>query len=79
MKINLKKYVQKKEALKEISALTEIRKYRKLLKELIMWLEEVETDLEMGGESIVELDQERLDAIEERDKFLAFYKLTDDI
>jgi hypothetical protein len=79
MKINLKKLAQQKEALKDVASTNQSNMYRKLLRELTSWIEEVETDLEMGGESVVELDQERLTAIEERDKFLSFYKLADDI
>ena len=39
--------------------------------------EEVETDLEMCGESIIEIDMPRLEAIEERNKMLSFIKEED--
>jgi hypothetical protein len=45
-----------------------------LLKKIVKLLEEIETDLELAGESIVELDKPRLEAIEERNKMLAFKK-----
>lgn len=84
MKINLKKLVQDKEMLKAVQA--EMRDmqgpqlaFSKKLNKIIDFYSEIELDLELGGESIIELDKPRLDAIEERNKFLAFNKLNDDI
>jgi hypothetical protein len=51
----------------------------KPIKKLLRFLEEVEVDLEMAGESITELDSPRLEAIEERNKWLAFIKSNDDV
>jgi hypothetical protein len=77
MKSNLKELAKQKEALKE--AIPNSGKLSSPLKKLVRWIEEIETDLEMSGESIVELDMSRLEAIEERDKFLAFIKYNDDL
>lgn len=49
------------------------------LEKVIRFYEEVETDLELGGESIIELDMDRLEAIKERDKRLDFINKTDDL
>lgn len=83
MEINLKKLAQQKEQLKYIQkvlANQQITKaLSKKLNELIKFIDEIETDLEMCGESIVELDKPRLEAIEERNKMLNFLHDGDDI
>ena len=81
MKTNLKKLTEQRYILNELySGATVITSsHIKRLKELSRLLEEIETDLEIAGESIVELDQERLEAIEEKNKWLNFYNKTDDI
>ncbi len=81
MKINLKKLTEQRHVLNEISSGeswisgTQMKK----LRELGRLLEEIDTDLGLCGESIVEIDKPRLEAIEERDKWLTFYNKTDDI
>ena len=84
MKVNLKKLVQDKEMLKAVQA--EMRdmqgpqlSFSKKLNKIINFYDEIERDLEMCGESIVEIDMPRLKAIEERNKFLEFLKTNDDI
>jgi hypothetical protein len=83
MEINLKKLAQQKEQLKyiqKILANQQITKaLSKKLNDLIIFIDEIETDLEMAGESIVELDKPRLEAIEERNKMLNFLHDGDDI
>lgn len=82
MNINLKKFVQEKEALKYVQKrLLEQASTRPLANKLaktIKLLDEVETDLELGGECIIELDKPRLDSIQERDKMLLLLKEGDD-
>jgi hypothetical protein len=79
MNINLKHLAQQKASLiyaqKQLSGAGRTSRY---LKDLVRLLEEIEVDLEIGGESIVELDMPRLEAIEERNKFLAFSKESDE-
>lgn len=76
MKVNLKEHAQQKEQLKYIQKILANQQLTKALSrkvgKIIKFYEEVETDLEMGGESIVELDKPRLEAIEERNKMLTF-------
>jgi len=82
MKVNLKKFAQEKEALKYVQKrLLEQQSTRPLANKLaktIKLLDEIETDLELGGECIVELDKPRLDSIQERDKMLLILKEGDD-
>jgi len=82
MNINLKKFAQEKEALKYVQKrLLEQASTRPLANKLaktIKLLDEVETDLELGGECIIELDKPRLDSIQERDKMLLMLKEGDD-
>jgi len=72
MKVNLKELSKEKVALDMIeSMLLEIPHARPLvskLKKVIRRQEEIEKDLEIGGESIIELDKPRLEAIEERNR-----------
>ena len=81
MKTNLKKLTEQRHILNELYSGSAVitSSHIKRLKELSRLLEEIETDLEIAGESIVELDQERLEAIEEKNKWLNFYNKTDDI
>jgi len=81
MKVNLSKLVQQRTALQSIISGSAVMGPggMKKLKELIRFLEEVELDLELGGESIVELDKERLEAVEEKNKMLKFMREADDI
>lgn len=83
MKINLKEHAESKEILKHIQVLlraqTNTVSVARKLDKVIRFYEEVETDLELGGEAIVELDMERLPAIEERNKMLRFIKNIDDV
>ena len=74
MKINLKELSKEKAALDTIeSMLLEIPHARPLvskLRKVTRRQEEIERDLEMCGESILELDKPRLEAIQERNKAL---------
>ena len=79
MKINLKKLVQQKETLIHVADAILVNGVKKNLKDLLSLIEEIELDVEMCGESIIELDKDRLDAIEEKNKFLNFMKNTDEI
>jgi hypothetical protein len=83
MKVNLKKFAQDKYWLENIQRTllgdTSTKAIGRKLKGLIDLVSEIETDLELGGESIVELDKPRLDAIEERNKMLKFMNEADDI
>jgi hypothetical protein len=81
MKINLKKLAEQRHVLNEVSSGaswisgTQMKK----LRDLGRLLEEIDTDLGLCGESIIEIDKPRLEAIEERDKWLNFYNKADDI
>ena len=81
MNVNLKDITEQRMALQYLLAnkddLSKIIK-PKLIKNLVKYLEEVETDLELCGESITELDMSRLDAIEQKNNWLAFIKNGDD-
>lgn len=83
MKINLKELAQDKEVIKYCQKIlvenSETKALSRKLNRVLRFIEEVEVDLEMGGESIIELDMPRTKAIEERDKTLKFYKDGDDI
>jgi len=83
MKVNLRKLTQQKlaldEAIRALSVFKEKRRIAKHLKDLTGFIDEICTDLEMAGESIPELDKNRLDAIEERDKMLEFFYNEDEI
>ena len=41
-------------------------------------MDEIETDLELGGECIIDLDKDRMAAVEERNKMLAILREGDD-
>lgn len=83
MKVNLKEFARQKEQLKYIQKIIGEQQITKALSrkmnKIINFYDEVETDLEMGGESIVELDMPRLEAIEERNKMLEFLNNGDDL
>lgn len=82
MKINLKEHSRSIDILKHVEKLlaenSETKGISKKIRKIVHFLEDVETDLELGGESIVELDLPRLDAIEERNKMMKFKKDNDD-
>jgi len=83
MKVNLKDICKDKEMLKYLQSILRDQAVTKgfatKLEKVVRFYEEIEVDLELGGESIVELDMTRLDAIEERNKMLSFIKGIDDI
>lgn len=83
MKISLKEHSRSIDILKHVEKLlaenSETKGISKKIRKIVHFLEDVETDLELGGESIVELDLPRLDAIEERNKMFKFKKDNDDI
>ena len=70
MKINLKELEYQLNSLDFISSTKSAKAYPKICEEtraLYDLLVLIKTDLEMAGESIVELDKDRLAAIKERD------------
>lgn len=83
MKVNLKNICKDKEMLKYLQSIlrdqTVTKGFATKLEKVIRFYEEIEVDLEMCGESIVEIDMARLDAIEERNKMLSFLNNADDI
>jgi hypothetical protein len=83
MHINLKEHHQDKETLKYIQSVlrntSSTVSLANKLEKIIKFYDETETDLELAGESIVELDKPRLKAIEEKNKFINFIKHADDV
>jgi len=83
MKVNLKDICKDKEMLKYLQSILRDQAVTKgfatKLEKVVRFYEEIEVDLELGGESIVELDMPRIEAIEERNKMLSFIKGVDDI
>lgn len=83
MEINLKDLAKTKEIVKYIQSIlreqTVTKGLSRKLDEVIRLYDDIETDLEIGGESIIELNKPRLEAIEERNKMLNFLNKTDDI
>jgi len=79
MIVNLKKLVLQKELLKAIKPSVTNRSYAKKLDKIADFLDEIERNLEIGGECILDLDKNRLDAIAERDACIDFIKYSDDI
>ncbi len=83
MKVNLKEFSQDIQVIKYCQKVladnSETKALSRKLNRVLRFMEEVEADLEMAGESIPELDMPRLEAIEERDRVLKFYKDGDDI
>lgn len=84
MQQNLKELAQYKEQLKYAQSLiregggTGAKGLVRKLDRLLNFLESVETDLEMTGECPITLDMERLEAIEERNKWLSYLHHTDE-
>lgn len=86
MKVNLKDLTKNKEYLKQLQSLIRngeeihnLKAFSSKLEKVIRLYEEVETDLELSGESIIELDMPRTDALEERNKMMKFINNQDDI
>ena len=83
MEINLKDLAKTKEIVKYIQSIlreqTVTKGLSRKLDEVIRLYDDIETDLEIGGESIIELNKPRLEAIEERNKMLNFLNKADDI
>jgi len=75
--------VKTKEAVKYIQSILREQDVTKglarKLDEVIKLYDEIESDLEIGGESIIELDKPRLEAIAERNKMLNILNKSDDI
>lgn len=84
MKVNLKKICEQKELLKymvtEMSSDQPVpqKMLSQKIRKLLLLMDEIENDLEMCGESILELDMPRLDAIKERNRFLEFLHKADE-
>lgn len=82
MNINLKEHAKDIEILKHVEKLlfeqSETKGISRKVRKIIKFMQEIETDLELGGESIVELDMDRLKAIEERNNMLKFKLESDD-
>lgn len=78
MKINLKDFSKELKGLEYIEKIllqdSLTKPLAKKIRKVIRFHEEIETDVEMCGESIIELDKPRLEAIEERNKALSFNK-----
>lgn len=83
MKVNLKELFRQKEELKYVQSILRNEKVTsglaKKLDKTINLLDEIEIDLGLSGESIIEIDMPRLEAIEERDKFASFYNKADEL
>lgn len=83
MEINLKDLVKTKEAIKYIQSILREQPVTKglarKLDEVVKLYDEIESDLEIGGESIIELDKPRLEAIAERNKMINILNKSDDI
>lgn len=83
MIVNLKKHVENIAVLKHIQTVLRTdsinKRFVNKLENIIRFYEDVETDLELGGESIIELDMPRTKAIEERNKFISFLNNEDEI
>jgi hypothetical protein len=82
MKINLKDYAKETAFLKHVEKVlanqSETKGLSRTIRALIIEREEVETDLELSGECILELDKDRLESIKERDKMLLFMSKEDE-
>jgi hypothetical protein len=83
MKVSLKDICKDKEMLKYLQSILRdqpvTKGFANKLEKVIRFYEEVETDLELGTESIIELKGGRLEEIEERNKMLGFLNNADDI
>ena len=82
MKINLKDHAKETAFLKHVEKVlanqSETKGLSRTIRALIIEREEVETDLELSGECILELDKDRLESIKERDKMLLFMSKEED-
>jgi hypothetical protein len=82
MEVNLKEHARDIEILKHVEKLlserSETKGVSRQVRRIYLFMQEVETDLELGGECIVELDKPRLEAIEERNKMFRFKKSEDE-
>ena len=83
MNINLKDHCKQKETLKYIASILReqpaLKGLARKLEKTIDFYDDIERDLELGTESIIELDMPRLEAIEERNKMLQFLNQADDV
>jgi hypothetical protein len=83
MEVNLKDLCRQKETLKYIASIlreqTILKGLARKLEKTIDFYDDIETDLELGGETIIELDRPRLEAIEERNKMMQFLNQSDDM
>ncbi len=81
MKVNLNDFSKEKMTLEYVEKIlgenAVTKPLARKLRKTIRLCEEIERDLEMSGESIIELDKPRLEAIEERNKALSFNKEED--
>jgi len=72
MKVNLKKIYQYSVLIDVLIGDREDNNFVKHLKNLKRLLQEIETDLSLSGESIVELDKDRLKSIKERNSVMIY-------
>ena len=83
MEINLKDLCRDKEMLKYAQSIlreqTVTKGIANKLGKIIDFYEDIERELEIGGEAIITLDTDRLNAIEERNKMLQFLQKSDDL
>jgi len=85
MKVNLKNLTKDKELLKHLQSVIRdgeimpLKAFTSKIEKIIRLYEEIEADLEIGGESIIKLDKPRLEALEERNKFIKMLNQADDI
>lgn len=82
MKINLKDYAKETAFLKHVERVlanqSETKGLSRSIRTLVLDREQIETDLELCGECILELDKDRLESIKERDKMLLFMSKEED-
>lgn len=82
MKVNLKKLAIEIEILNKLyfklTENVEDRPMANKLQKTITFLNEIALDLEMGGESIIELDKPRLEAIKEKNSLITRLNNSDD-
>lgn len=82
MKINLKEHSKDIEMLKHseklLSERSETKGVARQIRKIILFMQDIESDLELGGESIIELDKPRTEALEERNKAFRFRKDSDE-
>lgn len=82
MKVNLKEIAQDKSTLEYVVSILANQQLSKPLSrkvsKIVKFMEDLERDLEMGGECVIELDKPRLEAIEERNRMSNFMQTGDD-